>query len=134
MGDEPAFDEPPVKAVRPWVWLAALGVAWGGFWFTVFVIVPLNVARFNSFGLMLPPLTKGVLDVSVGLTKWWFVWIPLSIAAFVALAVTIRTGMVSAKAGKRVAQVATILLLASIFVTGFALAVPLAKLVYGLSK
>lgn len=131
---EPVSAPPAPKGAGPWVWVVLLGVVLLGFWATVFVVVPRQKRYFDEFGLMLPWATKRVIDFGYVFRTGWLAFVPASVVAFGGFLALTKTRVLPPVTARRVAQLATILLLALLVVTGVALGLPMLKLAEGLAK
>jgi type II secretory pathway component PulF len=134
MRNEPAYDATPSKVSALWAWVAVLGVVLSGFWATMFVVVPRQKRYYDEFGLMLPWVTKRLIDLASFFHDWWFVFVTGSVAAFVGLVVLTKANVFPRMASRRLAQLATILLLAILIVMGVALSLPMMKMAENLAR
>ncbi len=99
------------------------------------LIVPRTKKTLDEFGLQLPWLTKYVLQFGMWFHDFWWLLVPLSLAALVAVC----GGLAWLRHGLRYrAIVPTALLLIPLFaanvIVAYALLLPTAKLAAGLSK
>lgn len=132
MADSPPNVRPSLAVTV--MWIAFLSILIAAFWFVVLVYMPMQIRRFNEFGLQLPSLSKLAVDITMLLNDTWFVALPAMPVVVLGGVVILRHGVDAARGGILYALLMATLLMGAIGFFLFSVLIPLRKLMEGLSK
>lgn len=116
------------------IWLGLLTILIAGFWFVVFVYMPIQKKKFDEYALQLPSMSRTAIDVAMFLNGAWFVVLPVMLLVVLGGVVILRHGLDAAKGGILYAMLMAVLLTG---ISGFLvvnMVIPLFKLAEALSK